>query len=58
MGSEMCIRDRGHSCYMANKLGCVNDEMTNIKKYVANIESRKAFQKAIKLGEETGNPIG
>ena len=44
--------------YMANRLGCVNDEMTNIKKYVANIESRKAFQKAIKLGEETGNPIG
>ena len=48
----------GHSCYMANRLGCVNEDMTNIKKYVSNIESREPFQKAIKLGEETGNPIG
>jgi len=43
---------------MANRLGCVSDDMANIKNYVANIESREAFQKAIKLGEETGNPIG
>ena len=48
----------GHSCYMANRLGCVNDEMANVKKYVSNIEARGAFQKAIKLGEEAGNPIG
>ena len=48
----------GHSCYMANRLGCVNDEMANVKKYVSNIESREAFQKAIKLGNEAGNPIG
>ena len=32
--------------------------MINIKKYVSNIESREAFQKAIKLGDEAGNPIG
>ena len=48
----------GHSCYMADRLGCVSDEMTNVKKYVSNIEAREAFQKAIKLGDETGNPIG
>ena len=43
---------------MANRLGCVNDDMSNIKKYVANIESREAFKKAIRLGAEAGNPIG
>ena len=32
--------------------------MANVKKYVSNIESREAFQKAIKLGDEAGNPIG
>ena len=48
----------GHSCYMANKLGTVSDEMVNIKNYVNNIEARPAFQKAIKLGNELGNPIG
>ena len=40
------------------RLGCVSDEMANIKKYVSNIEAREAFQKAIKLGDEAGNPIG
>ena len=48
----------GNSCYMANRLGCLSEEMVNIKKYVSNIESREAFQKAIKLGDEAGNPIG
>ena len=43
---------------MANRLVCVNDEMANVKKYVSNIEAREAFQKAIKLGDEAGNPIG
>ena len=42
----------GHSCYMANKMKCVNDEMLNIKRYVANIEERTSFQKAIQLGAE------
>ena len=40
----------GHSCYMANRFGTVSEEMTNIKNYVKNIESRTAFQKAIALG--------
>jgi glutathione S-transferase len=41
----------GHSCFMANRLGCVNDEMKSIKDYVARINARSAFQKAITLGE-------
>ena len=41
----------GHSCFMANRLGCVPNEMGHIKKYVSNIEARPAFQKAITLGE-------
>ena len=41
----------GHSCFMANRLGCVNDEMKSIKDYVARINARPAFQKAISLGE-------
>ncbi len=41
----------GHSCFMANRLGCVNDEMKSIKDYVARINARPAFQKAITMGE-------
>ena len=41
----------GHSCFMANRLGCVNDEMLNIKDYVARIADRSAFQIAITMGE-------
>ncbi len=41
----------GHSCFMANRLGCVSDEMQNIKDYVAEIANRPAFKKAITMGE-------
>ena len=41
----------GHSCFMANRLGCVSEEMQNIKDYVARINARPAFQKAITMGE-------
>ena len=41
----------GHSCFMANRLGCVTDDMQNIKDYVARIDSRPAFKKAISMGE-------
>ena len=41
----------GHSCFMANRLGCVSDEMQNIKDYVARIANRSAFKKAITMGE-------
>ena len=40
----------GHSCFMSNRFGTVSDEMQNIKRYISNIESRPAFQKAITLG--------
>ena len=41
----------GHSCFMANRLGCVTDDMQNIRDYVARINARPAFQKAITMGE-------
>jgi glutathione S-transferase len=37
----------GHSVYMSNRVGCVTDEMTNIKGYIERIEQRPAFQKAM-----------
>ena len=41
----------GHSCFMADRLGCVTDDMQNIKDYVARIDARPAFKKAITMGE-------
>jgi len=37
----------GHACFMSNRLGCVTDEMTNLKSYVERISGRPAFQKAM-----------
>jgi len=37
----------GHSVFMSNRMGCVTDEMPNIKGYIERIEQRPAFQKAI-----------
>ena len=39
----------GHSIFMANRLGQVGDELTNIKGYVQRIEARPAFQTAIQM---------
>ena len=39
----------GHACFMANRNGCVSDQMTNIKAYVKKIEARLAFQTAITM---------
>ena len=39
----------GHACFMSNRLGCVTDEMPNLKAYVARIDSRPAFQTAITM---------
>ena len=39
----------GHACFMANRMGCVTDEMTHIKDYVEKISARPAFKKAIEL---------
>ena len=37
----------GHSLYMANKLGCVNEDLANIHRYIKLINSLESFQKAI-----------
>ena len=37
----------GHACFMSNNLGCVSDEMINIKSYVQRISKRPCFKKAI-----------
>ncbi len=39
----------GHACFMANRLGCVPDEMANLKGYVARVAARPAFDKAINM---------
>ena len=39
----------GHSCFMSNRLGCVTDEMTNLKAYVERIQQRPAFKTAIEM---------
>jgi glutathione S-transferase len=37
----------GHACFMSNRLGCVTDDMTDLKAYVERIAARPAFQKAM-----------
>jgi len=37
----------GHACFMSNRLGCVPDEMANLKGYVERIAARPAFAKAM-----------
>jgi len=37
----------GHALYMANRLGCVSDDLENLKGYIARISERAAFKKAI-----------
>jgi len=39
----------GHACFMSNRLGCVTDELGNIKEYISRIEDRPAFHKAITM---------
>jgi len=39
----------GHAIFMANRLGQVSDEMSNLKSYVKRIEARPAFQTAIQM---------
>lgn len=41
----------GHAVVMSNRLGCVPDEMTNLKAYAARLEARPAFQKADSVGK-------
>ena len=39
----------GHSCYMSNRLGCLTEEMSNLKGYVERISERPAFKTAIQM---------
>ena len=39
----------GHACFMSNRLGCVLDEMANLKGYVERISERPAFKTAIEM---------
>ena len=39
----------GHACFMSNRLGCVSDEMANLKGYVERIAERQAFKTAIEM---------
>lgn len=39
----------GHALVMSGRLGCVSDEMTNIKAYIERVSARPAFQKAFSL---------
>ncbi len=39
----------GHACFMSNRMGCVPDEMTNLKRYVENISNRESFKVAIEM---------
>ena len=39
----------GHACFMSNRMGCVPDEMPNLKNYVDNITNRPAFKIAIEM---------
>ena len=39
----------GHACFMSNRLGCVPEEMSNLKRYVDNISRRPAFDTAINM---------
>ena len=37
----------GHACFMSRRLGCVTDDMRHLHAYVARVEARPAFQKAM-----------
>lgn len=39
----------GHACFMSNRLGCVSDDMVNLKAYVERIAARPAFKTAIEM---------
>ena len=39
----------GHACFMSNRMGCVTDEMVNLKGYVSRISERPCFKIAIEM---------
>ena len=40
----------GHAAFMSNRLGCITQDMPNLKAYVQRIAQRPAFAKAIAMG--------
>ena len=55
-GKDYLIRDfsgadimLGHAAFMSNRLGCIGDDMPNLKAYVERIAARPAFQKGFNL---------
>ena len=46
----------GHSCYMANRLGCVNDEMVMLKNMFLILKLEKHFKKQLNLVMRLGIP--
>ncbi len=39
----------GHACFMGNRLGCVGEEMPQLKAYVERVANRPAFKTAIEM---------
>ena len=39
----------GHACFMSNMMGCVTDNMVNLKEYVNLISERPSFKTAIEM---------
>ncbi len=39
----------GHACFMANRVGCVDDGMSNLRSYISRIAERPAFETAINM---------
>ena len=39
----------GHACFMANRLGCMSDELKELKDYVKRISDRPAFKLAMEM---------
>lgn len=39
----------GHAAFMSNRLGCIPEDMANLKAYVQRITERPAFDKAINM---------
>ena len=39
----------GHACFMSNMMGCVTDNMVNLKEYINRISERSSFKTAIEM---------
>ena len=39
----------GHACFMSNRMGCITEDMINLKGYVNRISERPSFKTAIEM---------